>query len=499
MRLLLAATSLVLVAPGAVLAHSFGRSYNLPVPFWLYAWGATAALVLSFLVAGYFLRTADTVRMPWLRDLSDSGLARGLRRLLPLLQALSVGGLLLCILAGFAGSNSPYGNFNMTFFWIVFLLGFAYLTALVGDLYAALNPWKVLANGLGRLFPGYARGWLRYPERLGYWPALTFYMVFIWIELFGRNTPFSLAVLLIAYTAINLAGAGLFGARDWFRYCEFLAVFFRLIATLAPVDYAPPQDGRTGHLRLRAPFSGALAPGSTHGGSGTPVDHQDAAVSLVLFVLFMLSSTAFDGLRETVLWKKLFWLDLYQAVLRDYVGANPLAAFPAMRGLFLYWQSAWLMLTPFLYAAVYLTFIGLTRWLVATPYTLRELALRFALPLLPIALVYNITHYYTLIQTQGVKIVSLASDPLGRGWNLFGTADWLQYSIIPDAGFVWHVQVGLIVLGHVVSVYLAHRVALDLYATRRQALLSQLPMLALMVLFTVAGLWILAQPIQSGA
>ncbi|HXG27316.1 MAG TPA: hypothetical protein VNJ47_00515 [Nevskiales bacterium] len=479
-------TSLVPMTPGVALAHSFGRSYNLPVPFWLYAWGAASVLVLSFLVTGYFMRAADRGRRPWSCELSGSGLAQGLHRLMPLLQALSVGGLLLCIVTGLVGSNSPYGNFNMTFFWIVFLLGFAYLTALVGDLYAALNPWKVLAGGIGRLFPSYARGRLHYPERLGYWPALVFYMAFIWIELFGRNTPFSLAVMLSVYTAINLAGAGLFGAREWFRYCEFLAVFFRLIATLAPVDYVPPgQDGQGGRLRLRAPCSGALAPAER--------------MSLVLFLLFMLSSTAFDGLRETVLWKKLFWLDLYQAVLRDYVGANPLAAFPAMRSLFLYWQSAWLALTPFLYAAVYLAFVGLTRWLVAAPYTLRELALRFAPPLLPIALVYNITHYYTLIQTQGVKIVSLASDPLGRGWDLFGTADWLQYRIIPDAGFVWHVQVGLIVLGHVVSVSLAHRVALDLYATRRQALLSQLPMLALMVLFTVAGLWVLSQPIQSGA
>jgi hypothetical protein len=257
MRLLLVTTSLGLVTPGAALAHSFGRSYSLPVPFWLYAWGAAAALVLSFLVAGYFMRAADSGRRAWSCELSDSGLAQALRRLMPLLQALSVAGLLLCILAGWAGSNSPYGNFNMTFFWIVFLLGFAYLTALVGDLYAALNPWKVLADGIGRLFPGYARGWLRYPERLGYWPALAFYIAFIWIELFGRNTPFSLAVMLSAYTVINLAGVGLFGARDWFRYCEFLAVFFRLIATLAPVDYAPPGDGRGGHLRLRAPFSGA--------------------------------------------------------------------------------------------------------------------------------------------------------------------------------------------------------------------------------------------------
>jgi len=143
-------------------------------------------------------------------------------------------------------------------------------------------------------------------------------------------------------------------------------------------------------------------------------------------------------------------------------------------------------------------FIEVTRRITHSPLSLRQLSLRFALTLLPIALVYNITHYYTLIQTQGVKIISLASDPLGRGWNLFGTAGWLQRTIIPDAVTVWHVQVILIVAGHIVSVYLAHRVALQIFPTRRTALISQLPMLLLMVLFTTAGLWILSQPLQSG-
>ena len=31
-------------------AHSFGTVYNLPVPFWMYAYGATAALIVSFAI-----------------------------------------------------------------------------------------------------------------------------------------------------------------------------------------------------------------------------------------------------------------------------------------------------------------------------------------------------------------------------------------------------------------------------------------------------------------
>ena len=105
------------------------------------------------------------------------------------------------------------------------------------------------------------------------------------------------------------------------------------------------------------------------------------------------------------------------------------------------------------------------------------------------------THYSTLILTQGLKIVSLASDPFGRDWNLFGTAHLLRAPILPPMGLVWHTQVALILLGHVASVVLAHRLALSIFPNRRAALLSQLPMLALMFALPISGLWILAQPL----
>jgi hypothetical protein len=60
---------------------------------------------------------------------------------------------------------------------------------------------------------------------------------------------------------------------------------------------------------------------------------------------------------------------------------------------------------------------------------------------------------------------------------------------------VWYTSVIAIVLGHVLAVYVAHVVALREYRDRRRALLSQLPMLVLMVAYTMVSLWIIAQPI----
>ena len=53
------ATGLLLALPATALAHSFGKIYNLPVPIWMYLYGAAAALLVSFLMVGYFVNTGS--------------------------------------------------------------------------------------------------------------------------------------------------------------------------------------------------------------------------------------------------------------------------------------------------------------------------------------------------------------------------------------------------------------------------------------------------------
>lgn len=469
-----------LAAPGLAMAHSFGRLYNLPVPFWMYLYGAAAALAVSFVLIGYFVTVGAAVSEKRPRDLRDAAWVRLLRRLrlIPLLKWVGMLGLLMCLLTGFFGSDNPYFNFSMTFFWIVFVLGFTYLTACVGNLYTSINPLKFLVELLDRVWIGYSRGRLRYPAGLSYWPALFFYMAFIGIELFAHTKPFSLAVILSAYTVLNLVGVWLVGSLVWFRYCELFSVFLTLISRMAPLDYKP------GQLHLRAPFMGLL-------------QARAESYALLLFVLFSLSSTAFDGLRETLPWVQLFWADKLN-ILTPMLGKPPVYFYMTLRPIYTVYEIACLLLSPFIYLMVYLLFIAMAKWITRSSLSVRELALRFAFSLLPIALVYNMTHYYTLIFTQGTKIIAIISDPFGFGWNLFGTAHFFRGPILPDMGLVWHTQVGLIVFGHIVSVYLAHVEALRTFETPRRAMLSQLPMLGLMMVFTASGLWILAQPITNG-
>ena len=124
-----------------------------------------------------------------------------------------------------------------------------------------------------------------------------------------------------------------------------------------------------------------------------------------------------------------------------------------------------------------------------------EVARIFAYSLIPIALAYNIAHFITLLLIQGQLIVPLVSDPFGLGWDLFGTVGYSLNIGIINARILWFLSVALIVLGHVLAVYLAHRVAVRTFANRAIALRSQYPMLTLMVVYTVISLWIIAQPI----
>jgi hypothetical protein len=125
---------------------------------------------------------------------------------------------------------------------------------------------------------------------------------------------------------------------------------------------------------------------------------------------------------------------------------------------------------------------------------------RFAFTLVPIALAYHLAHYFSLLFVGGQYAIPLLSDPLGRGWNLFGTAG---YQV--DIGFVtprlqWTVAVVAVVLGHVAAVYLSHVTAFRVFRSRNAALKSQIPMVLLMVGYTMISLWILSQPIvETGA
>ena len=455
-----------LFSAAPVSAHAFGQSYNLPIPVWLYLFSGGTTLIVSFLIIGFFITQTkkDTVvhtkSVPALKVILNPLLQR-------FLKFLALALFIFTIITGLFGTSLSYFNFNMTAFWVLFLLGLSYFCVVFGDIYSVINPIKTILHSIEAFLGEELEGVVHVPQKLGYLPALSLYFAFIYLELIAHSTPMLLSIMLILYVGIASTATVLFGKVVYFEYIDFFAVYFRLLGKISLFKT------RDQNVVARPFFLGLLEERADH-------------LSILIFILFMLSSTAFDGFRSTTVW--------YKVVLNFLQPYSPLVSAKLLDWI----QIICLIASPFIFFACYGMAIAGMKIITKSKASLHQLSLDFAYSLIPIAVVYNIAHYYTLLLTQGQLIVSLISDPFGWGWNLFGTKSFTPNITFIDAGFVWHSQVALIVLGHVAAVYIAHLVSLKAFSSHKKALLSQIPMLFLMILYTMAGLWILSQPLSTG-
>jgi len=223
---LLIICAVVALAPKTVFAHAFGQTYTLPVPLWLFIYGAAAAVIVSFLVIGLFMnKKPDTEEYKTLKVMTYNS---KLKWLLIVTKFLSVFLLTLTIVAGFIGTQDSYNNFSVLFFWIIFLSGVTYLSALVGNVWQAVNPLKVIVEIIESLTGKQFIGVKSYPKKLSYYPALIIYFLFIWLELFSNGVgvvPYNLALMLVIYIIGTVSLAYIYGKNSWFKYGEFLVCF----------------------------------------------------------------------------------------------------------------------------------------------------------------------------------------------------------------------------------------------------------------------------------
>lgn len=427
-----------------VLAHGVGGRSDLPVPLWLAAYGAAFALLISFVA----------LRILWPRP-RLAGLSSGIA-LPPVVQAvcrpvhvlLRIVGLAffaLTLAAAIYGSDQTVANVAPYAICVIFWVGIALASAVAGDVFAAANPFDTIARAL------------RIPEHTdradpGAWPGAAMLLSFAWLELAyhgGCGDPRVLAVWLSGYTVSALIGARLWG-RSWLRTGEGFAALFGLFARLAPVHW----DAESGRLRLRTPLSGLTSVRET--------------IGTLAVVIVALGSTTFDGFTRTQTWN-------------DIVGQR------------IGWDRTLVSTVGLLWV------IGVVAgcWVGVTRVTARmvdrdptEIATMFVASLVPIALGYAIAHYFSLLVFDGQSFLVLLSDPFARGWDVFGTTDHLIDYRLVSTRTIAYVQVASIVVGHIAGVVVAHDRAVEAFEPQ-DATRSQYPLLAVMILYTVAGLLLL--------
>ena len=497
------------LAAGPVYAHGFGERTELPLPLGFFLIGAGVTVALSFAIIGWFSGVTpghssywryNIFQHRWLRSVQTSRLM-----LLPV-KLVAVFLLGLVIATGLFGDQTPSSNFAPTFVWIIWWVGMGFVVALVGNLWALINPWKILfewAEGLyKKLRPGKrlspAR---RYPQNWGVWPALLLFLLFTWIQdaFVQSPLPNRVAVMAIIYSVITLAGMAIFGKHQWLRHGEAFSVVFGLFAKFAPTE-----------VRVRDPGICSPCAGQCLGNDGSCVncyecfsrseskelnirpfaiglaENEGKSNDVLAMVVLLLATVTFDGFSATQIWVDIqtYSVDIFINVANG----------PNFNGRTIA-DSLGVLFFPMAFLMIYLTFCRFISGSAGSDLGAWSVARTFAYSLIPIALAYNIAHFITLLLIQGQLIIPLASDPFGYGWNLLGTGDyWVNIGVI-NARVLWYLSVGLIVVGHIMAVYLAHLVSLRTFQDRSVAMSSQYPMLMLMVIYTVVSLWTIAQPI----
>lgn len=440
--------------PAGVLAHGIGVRGDLPIPVWMFAYVAGAALVISFLLLGSFwpkprLEGRFAPRpLPGAVQPTARGVAVALR-----LFGLAM--FVVVLWAALFGELGAYATVAPVAVYVGFWVGLLFLSAVFGDVWRLLSPWETLAlvgAAVRRRFFAHVRPhrlWRPDPVRSG-WLGVGAVLCFAALELVHPNPPETrlLGVAIAVYSVVMLAGASLWG-REWLRQSEGFGVVFRHIGTMGIFC----GDSR-GRLAVRPPIVGLA--------------NLRMTLPHAFVLLLMPGTTSFDGISRTEWWAGLLGARIgWETVGFGAFGLLQLAAD---------------------FVVLYMAAMAVGAAVTRTP--LREMLTGFAPSIVPIAFAYHVGHYFSLVIFEGQNFLALLSRPFGGTADLFGTAHFEVNYLLVSTGAIALVQALTTVAGHLAGVVLAHDKAVARFSPRN-ALRSQYGLLVMMLAFTITGIFLL--------
>jgi hypothetical protein len=464
------AVAIVGVIPATAQAHGLQGRADLPVPVTAFYWAAAVVLIASFVGLSLGWSTARWNIYAW-RPVPQwlDGIVRS-NITLWVVRTLVLAMFLLTAAAAALGSTEVNRNLAPNIVWVGWVVGLVPLALLFGNVIKHVGPWTTLAAVL-RI--GQRGGRAPYTQALGIIPATVSLLLLATLELCvpTASTPRTIAVLIAGYTLATLAAMYRYGAQTWLERGELFSVYSGLIARMSIWELRTNPEGQR-RLGLRPPMVGTttLLP----------------AAGQVLFITAMIGSVGFDGLSRSDTWNNidLDLSDLFASTLG--LGQINAGTCAGIVGLAVVVAFSYCAFRAASYAADAVGHIS-------QRLSVGQTADAFVHSLLPIAAAYAIAHYFSYFVFQGQDALRLLSDPFGGGHDFLGTADYrIDYTTV-SANAIWGVQVGAIVIGHVIGLLLAHDRALQIAPGSKHAVRSQYAMLALMVVYTVGGLWSLAQ------
>lgn len=438
MRRIPAALLLLAVSASPALAHSAARGFVLLLPVGYVIAGGAVAVLASFIVVSLLPppKPQQAAAVIW-----HPGRAASL---------VSAAILVALLWTGFTGPHDPAENLLPLAIWTLWWVVIVLLHPVVGNLWAAVNPFSGLARVLTR------GPHCSLPERLGYLPALSIFAAFAWFQLIypAPEDPPRLAAVIAVYSCLTLVAMVVFGADAWFERGDPFAVFLRQIAAMAPWDIG-------GAWKARPPGAGLLA-------------LPPLPLSGTLFILLTLSSISFDAFANTFVWLAA-------------VGINPLD-YPG-RTAMMTANTLGLAASFAILAALFLATLLLGRRWAGAPASFAQLGGRLVFSLIPISIAFHFAHYLSdaLVNLQ---FLWSALRELAGLEGLHVTASFQNTA--SGALVLYSAQTAAIILGHVAAVWVAHAMAAE--TSPERAMKLEAPLAAFMVAYTAFGLWLLSTP-----
>ena len=403
--------------------HGIGSVGDLPIPFETVLNVSAWVIILTFVFLKISWKKSVLVqkeviveqRQPWLGKMFGVFI------------------LSLLILPGLIGNEEAKTSITPLIIWVFLWIGVPVLGLVFGDIYSKFNPLSIIPS----------------PEKKPstVWFAAALFLGLTWFELVWRKpgNPTHIGIVFILLMLITTGTRIIFGKAS--IEVDPLHLLHHLYAKLRFTLSKPIYKNMLENIANLSNFKG-----------------------MEYFILLMIGTVTYDGLRGTTFWYNLF-------------GSSTLD----------------ITFSTFAFFGINIVIIGSYRfacWFAlkvsGEKQDLNNISLLFGHTMLPIAFAYHVTHYLSLLLYESQTILYRLNDPYGIGWNLFGIDDVsINYFLTPVA--LWGIQVFVTLAGHMLSVVLAHDLAIKLFG-HQQSDKTQYIFLLITVGLTLQALFVLSVP-----
>ena len=339
--------------------------------------------------------------------------------------------LFLLVAPGIFGNESSKTSVAPLILWVFLWIGVPVLGLLFGDIYSRFNPLNLFSLKSEK------------PESVYF--ACILFIGLTWFELVWRKpgNPLNIAIVLITlFVCVNLLRYFL---KKSLIEVDPLLLLHYLYSKLKLFNSKPYFRSLLDNIGNLAKLKG-----------------------IEYFVLLMIGTVTYDGLRETTFWYNQF------GSRTDDMGFSTMMFLIMNLGTILFYR----------FACFFAIKVG------GSDLKLNHVSNLFGHTMLPIAFAYHVTHYLTLLLFESQTFFYRFNDPIGIGMNILNVEEpTINYFIEPLV--IWGIQVAVTLLGHMLSVVLAHDLSVKLFG-HQQSDKTQYIFLFITVALTLQALFVLS-------